>query len=166
MFLHFPSLTLNLTVYTHEVTGQGETQRMKLVGSASVDEKEDSEAKIAEEVDVPLPVGSSEQEVDHCPATGTEKQKNSDTSRQLSCETASSFLQNLGTTAAEKIGEPQETLSDNKIDQECTKQVGVAAVLCKSIEKQGDEVSVSLIKDDKAMEEHHDKPCSKLSGNL
>lgn len=139
---------------------------MKLVASASVDVKEDSEAKIAEEIVVPLPVGTSEQGVDHCPITGTEKQKNSDTSRQLSCETASSCLQNLGTAATEKIGEPQETLSDNKVDQECTQEVSVAAVLCKSIEKQGDAATVSFIKDDKAIQEHRDKPCSKLAGNL
>lgn len=34
---------------THEVTVDYEIQRMKFDGSASVDEKEDSEAKVSEE---------------------------------------------------------------------------------------------------------------------
>lgn len=140
----------------HEI--QKMIQKMKLVGSASVEEKEDSEVKITEEAGISFPVVSSEQEVDPCPVTVTEKQK--------LCETASSCLQNMVTTATEKIGEPQEILSD-KVDQECTKEVGVAAVLCESIEKHGNEVTVSVIKEEKeGMQEHHDKPCSKVPGNL
>ncbi|XP_020226097.1 uncharacterized protein LOC109807841 isoform X2 [Cajanus cajan] len=120
-----------------------------------------SEAKIANEATTTLPVRSSEQETAPCPVTGTEKQDFSDTSRQLLCDTVSSCV----TTASEKMGKPQETLGD-KVDQECTKEVGVAAVLCESIEKPGDEVAVSFTKDDKeAIQENNDKSSSKISGS-
>ncbi|KAJ1390090.1 Agenet-like domain [Sesbania bispinosa] len=153
-------------VLTHEDTDHSEIQRMKLVGSASVNEMEDSEAKIAEKEDISFPVGSSEQEIAPCPVTGTEEQKFSDPSRQLLCEKANSCMQNIGIAATEKNGEHQETLSD-KVDQECTKEVDVSAILCESIEKQGGEVSVSFIKDNKeVVQENHDKPCSKLSGDF
>lgn len=123
---------------------------MKHVESASVDEKEDFEAKIDKEAGDSFPVGSSELEVDPCPVAGTKSEKNSD---------------NLHITATKKIGEPQERHSE--VDHECTKDSSMATDLCESIEKQGDEVTVSFIKDDKeAVEEHRDKPCSKLSGNL
>nr|KYP55372.1 hypothetical protein KK1_001584 [Cajanus cajan] len=190
-------------VSTHEVTDHYE-QRVVFVGSASIDENENSvseianeascndasseaiigneasseakianvasteakianegcsEAKIANEATTTLPVRSSEQETAPCPVTGTEKQDFSDTSRQLLCDTVSSCV----TTASEKMGKPQETLGD-KVDQECTKEVGVAAVLCESIEKPGDEVAVSFTKDDKeAIQENNDKSSSKIS---
>ncbi|XP_012573634.1 protein SWOLLEN 1-like isoform X3 [Cicer arietinum] len=145
------------------VTDHREFKRIKHVGSASVDEKEDFEAKIAEEEGISLPLGSSEQEVDPCPIVGTENKKNSDNTRHILCETDTIRLHNLDTTATEKIGEPQETQS-GKVDHKCTKAAGVVAVLCESIEKQGDKVTVSFIKDDKeAIQEHQDKPYSNLS---
>ncbi|RDY01753.1 hypothetical protein CR513_14880, partial [Mucuna pruriens] len=98
-----------------------------------------------------LPVGSSEQETAPCPVTRTERQDFLDTSRQLLCKTVS----NCVTTASEKKDEPQETPSV-KVDQECTKEVGVAAVLCESIEKEGDK---------EAIQENHDKSSSKISGD-
>lgn len=143
---------------THEVADRNEIQRMTPVESVSFDEKVDSEAK--------NPVGSTEQEIALCPVIGTEKHNVSDTSRQLSCETVSNCLQNLGANATVKIGEPQGTLSDN-VNQECTKEVGVAPVLCESTEKQGDEVTVPFINDGKeAIKENHHKSPLKISGNL
>lgn len=127
---------------------------MKHVEPASVDEKEDFEAKVDEEAGDSFPVGSSELEVDPCPVAGTKSKKNSDN------------LDNLHITATKKIGEPQERQS-SEVDHECTKDSSMATDLCESLEKQGDEVTVCFIKDDKeAVQEHHDKPCSKLSGNL
>ncbi|XP_061337001.1 uncharacterized protein LOC133284060 isoform X2 [Gastrolobium bilobum] len=153
-------------VSTHEVTDHHEIQRVILVGSASVDKTEDSEAKIAEETGISLSVGSSEQEFAPCHVTRTEKHKFSDTSSQILCETVSSCLQNLGTTPNEKISEPLETLSD-KVDQECTNEVGVGPVLCESREKQGDEVGLSVIKDDEeTIQKNHDKSSSKISGDI
>lgn len=149
---------------THEVTADYEVQRVKLDGSASIDGKEESEAKIAEEASSSVPILSPEQDVASCPVTGTEKQEFSDTSRQL--EKVSSCGQKSGTTATEKIGEPQEAVT-NKVDQECIKEVGLSAVLCESKEKQGDGIAVSFIQGDKeAVLENHDKPCSKLPGNI
>ncbi|GAU24507.1 hypothetical protein TSUD_156190, partial [Trifolium subterraneum] len=122
--------------------GHRELKRMKCVGSASVDEKEDFEAKKVEEAGSSLPVGSSELEVDPCPVAGTENKNNSDNTRQILCETKNGCLDNLDTTATEKIGEPQETQT-GKVDHECTKEANVAAVLYESIEKPGDEVNAT-----------------------
>ncbi|KAL5186565.1 hypothetical protein HKD37_05G012401 [Glycine soja] len=201
-------------VSTHEVTDHCEVQGVTPVGSASIDEKEkaeakianeatmvneasceaklaneasseakivneanceakieneagpeakvvneaSSEAKIANEASTALLVGSSEQETAPCPETEIHF---SDTSGQLLCKTVSSCV----LTASEKMGKPQETLSD-RVDQECSKEVGVAAVLCASTEKQGDKVAVSFTKDDKeAIQENHDKPSAKVSGD-
>ncbi|XP_027921532.1 uncharacterized protein LOC114179400 isoform X5 [Vigna unguiculata] len=119
-----------------------------------------SEAKIAYEASSALPVGSSEQETASCLDTGTEKLHFSDTSRQPLNETISSCV----TTASGKMDKPQEAPSD-KADQECAKEAGVGLVLHESIEKQGDEVSLSFTKDDKeAIQEFHDKSSSKITG--
>ena len=121
-----------------------------------------SEAKIAYEASSALPVGSSEQETASCLDTGTEKLHFSDTSRQPLNETISSCV----TTASGKMDKPQEAPSD-KADQECAKEAGVGLVLHESIEKQGDEVSLSFTKDDKeAIQEFHDKSSSKITGIL
>ncbi|KAK7330776.1 hypothetical protein VNO77_24976 [Canavalia gladiata] len=147
-------------VSTDEVTDHYAVQGMMLVGSASIDEKEESKVKIADEASMSLPVGSSELETSHCHVIVTEKQDLSDTSRELLHEAVGSCV----TTATEKIGEPPET-PIGKVDQECKKEVAVA-VLSESIEKQGDEVTVSLIEDDKeAINENHDKSSSKISGD-
>lgn len=142
--------TVSVDVTPVNSSDHHELERMKHVESASVDEKEDFEAKIDKEAGDSFPVGSSELEVDPCPVAGTKSEKNSD---------------NLHITATKKIGEPQERHSE--VDHECTKDSSMATDLCESIEKQGDEVTVSFIKDDKeAVEEHRDKPCSKLSGSI
>ncbi|CAJ2664031.1 unnamed protein product [Trifolium pratense] len=134
--------TVSVDVMPVSISGHHELKRMKCVGSASVDEKEDFEVKIVEEAGSSLPVGSSELEVDPCPVAGTENKNNSDNTRQISCETNNSCLDNLDTTATEKIGEPQETQT-GKVDHECTKEANVAAVLCESIKKQGNEVNAT-----------------------
>ncbi|XP_058757717.1 uncharacterized protein LOC131630977 isoform X2 [Vicia villosa] len=140
-----------------------ELKRMKHVDSASVDEKEDFEAQIVEEAGISLPVGFSKLEVDPCTVAGNDNKKKSDNTGHISWETDNSSLHNLDTSATESIGEPQEIQS---VDHECTKESSVVAVLCEPIKKQGNEVTVSFIKDDKeAIQEHHDKPYSKLSGS-
>ncbi|XP_058765005.1 uncharacterized protein LOC131638461 [Vicia villosa] len=140
-----------------------ELKRMKHVGSASVDEKEDFEVQIVEEAGISFPDGFSKLEINPCPVAGNENTKISDYTRQLLWETHNSCLHDLDTSATESIDEPQK-IQSGMVDHECTKEASVVAVLCESIEKQGDEVTVSSIKDDKeAIQEHHDKPYSKLS---
>ncbi|KAK7265938.1 hypothetical protein RJT34_33563 [Clitoria ternatea] len=145
---------------SNEVIDHYEVQGVMPVGSASVDEKEDSESKIADEASISLPIASSEQEAAACSISGTQKQDFSDTSRQLLCEPASSCV----TTATEKIGEPQEAMG-GKVDLECKKEVCAAVVLCESMEKLGNEVAVSLTGEDKeAIQENHEKSSSKVLG--
>lgn len=82
------------------------------------------------------------------------------------CETVDDCLHNVGTSGTVKIGEPQGTL-DDKVIQECTKEIGMPAVPHEVTEKQGDDITVSLIKDDKEiLQENHDKSSSKTLGNL
>ena len=151
---------------THDVTNHIEIQRMTVDESASVDAEAGCETKIAEEAGISAPVGSTQQEVAPCPVTGIESHILSDTSKQLLGEAVNNCLQNPVTTGAEKFSESQAKLSDNG-NQECTKEVGMTSVLWESTEKQGDEVAVSFIKDDKeAIQENHDKSSSKISGDL
>ncbi|CAI8609577.1 unnamed protein product [Vicia faba] len=143
-----------------------ELKRMKHVDSASVDEKEDFEAQIVEEAGISLPVGVSKLEVDPCHVARNENKKNSDNTGHILWETDNNSLHNLDTSATESIGEPQE-IQSGMVDHKCTKESSVVAVLCESVEKQGDEVTVSFIKGDReAIQEHHDKPYSKLSGSI
>ncbi|XP_019446089.1 PREDICTED: uncharacterized protein LOC109349651 isoform X3 [Lupinus angustifolius] len=143
----------------HEVTAHNEIQRARLVESVSFNEKEGSEAKIVEEAGL-LTLVSTKHEIATCPVTGTETHNYSDTSRQ--CEIVSNCLQHPGATATEKI-DPEGKLNDN-VNQECTKEVGMAPDQYESTEKPGDEVTVPFINDDKeAVEDNHDKSTSKLS---
>ncbi|GAU49345.1 hypothetical protein TSUD_184280 [Trifolium subterraneum] len=136
-----PTVSVDVTPPV-SISGHHVLKRMTCVGSASVDEKEDFEDKKFEEAGSSLPVGSSELEVDPCPVARTENKNNSDNTRQILCETNNSCLDNLDTTATEKIGEPQETQT-GKVDHECTKEAIVAAVLYESIEKHVDEVNAT-----------------------
>ncbi|CAK8562718.1 unnamed protein product [Lathyrus sativus] len=158
--------TVSVDIMPINSSDHHELKRMKHVGAASVDEKEDFEAQIVEEADISLPVGFSKLEVDPCPVAGIKNKKKSDSTGHILCETDNICQHNLEISATESIGEPQEILS-GMVDHECTKEATVVAVLCESNEKQGDEVTVSFIKDDKvAIQEHHDKPYSKLSGSI
>ncbi|XP_050871446.1 uncharacterized protein LOC127074188 isoform X3 [Lathyrus oleraceus] len=160
------TVSVDVTPINSSVTDHHELKRMKHVGSASVDEKEDVKAQIVEEADISLPVGFSKLEVEPCPAAGNVNKKNSDNTEHILCETDNSCLHNLDICATESIGEPQE-IQSGMADHECTKEATVVADLGESNEKQGDEVTVSFIKDDKeAIQEHHDKPYSKLSGSI
>ncbi|XP_019421002.1 PREDICTED: uncharacterized protein LOC109331142 isoform X1 [Lupinus angustifolius] len=150
-------------VSTHEVIDHKEVQRTVLVEPVCFDVKEKSEAKIAEVAGLLSLVLSPKHEISPCPATGTETHNLSDTSGQPLCETISNHLQNPGTTATEKI-EPEGTQNYN-VNQESTKEVGVAPDQCKSIEKPSDEDTVPFINDDKEkIEENHHKSPSKFSG--
>ncbi|KAL2321563.1 hypothetical protein Fmac_025942 [Flemingia macrophylla] len=138
----------------------------KIANEASTEAKITNEAssdvKIANEANTAIPVRSSELETAACPVTGTEKQDFSDTPRHPLCDIVSSSA----TTASdcEKMGKPRETPGD-KVVQEITKEVGLAAVLCESIEKPV-EVAVSFTKDDKeAIQENNDKSSSIIPGN-
>ncbi|XP_058734517.1 uncharacterized protein LOC131606282 [Vicia villosa] len=143
-----------------------ELEMMMHVGYASVDEKEDFEAQIVEEAGISLPDGFTELEVNHCPVVGNKNKNNSNNTGHLLWETDNSCLHNLDTSATESIDEPQE-IQSVMVDHDCAKEASVVDALCDSMEKQGDEVAVSSIKDDKeAIQEHHDKPYSKLSDTI
>lgn len=90
----------------------------------------------------------------------------SDTSIELLRDTASGYLHDVGACSAVKIGESQGTI-DDKVIKECTKEIGVPPVLCESSEKQGDDLPVSITKDDKeTLNENDDKSSPKKLGNL
>lgn len=90
----------------------------------------------------------------------------SDTSIELLRDPASGYLHDVGTCSAVKIGESQGTI-DDKVIQECTKEIGIPPVLCESSEKQGDDLPVSITKDDKeTLNENDDKSSPKKLGNL
>ncbi|CAL0331156.1 unnamed protein product [Lupinus luteus] len=150
-------------VSAHEVTDHKEIHRTMLVEPVCFDVKEKSEAKIAEVAGLLSLVMSTKHEISPCPATGTETHNPSDTFRQSLCKTISSCLQNPGTSATEKI-EPEGTLNYN-VNQESTKEVGVAPDQCESTEKPSDEDTFPFINDDKEkIEENHCKSPSKFSG--
>ncbi|RDX90454.1 hypothetical protein CR513_27676, partial [Mucuna pruriens] len=148
-------------VSTHEVTSHNDFHGITPFGYSSAKEKGESTIKEAEEAGTSTLVGSSE-ETAPCPVTGTEKHHSSDSSRQLSCDSTCQLK--VGTSSAVKIGEPQGRTID-KVIQECAKETGMPQVPCASSEKQTDDITVSLIKDDKeTVQEIPDKSSSEKLG--
>ncbi|XP_057449804.1 uncharacterized threonine-rich GPI-anchored glycoprotein PJ4664.02-like isoform X4 [Lotus japonicus] len=85
---------------------------------------------------------------------------------ELLRDTASGYLHDVGACSAVKIGESQGTI-DDKVIKECTKEIGVPPVLCESSEKQGDDLPVSITKDDKeTLNENDDKSSPKKLGDI
>lgn len=141
---------------TRGASGDHDFQRVAPVESSSAKGKEESAVKIA-----------VEQETAPCPIKETEIFCPSDTSGQSLCDVASNSIHDVGIFGAViKIGETQRTI-DDKVTQGCTKESGVPPVLCESSEKQGNGVTISVIKDDKeTLPKIHDKSSSKELGNL
>lgn len=150
---------------THGATGDNGLQRDTPVESSSSKGKEDSAVKIAMETGISVLIGSSERETAPCPIKETEKLPPSNTSGQL-CDIASNSMHDVAVCGAVKIDETQRTIDiDDKVTQRCPKESGLPPVLCESSEKQGDGVTISVIKDDKeTLPNIHDKSSSK--GNL
>lgn len=150
---------------THGAIGDNGLQRVTPVESSSSKGKVDSAVKIAMETGISVLIGSSERETAPCPIKESKKLPPSDTSGQL-CDISSNSMHDVAICGAVKIGETQRTI-DDKVTQGCTKESGLPPVLCESSEKQGDGVTISVIKDDKeTLPKIHDKSSSKELGNL
>jgi len=120
---------------------------------------------VTEEAGISALVGSSEQETAPCPVKEAEKLHPSGTTGHLICDIATDSTPDVGTHGAAKIGEPQRTTNE-KVAEECTKDISMPPVLCESSEKQGDGVMISVIKDDEeTLQEVHEKSSSKVLGN-
>ncbi|XP_054809968.1 uncharacterized protein LOC129311623 isoform X2 [Prosopis cineraria] len=101
-------------VSSQKVSDQNDVQRKTSpVGSNSVDEKEDSASRIAEETRIYTSILSSQQGTIPCPVTGTEQQS-CDISRQLSCETVDNGTKIVETCCTGNISEPQKTINHSK----------------------------------------------------
>ncbi|MCI11151.1 serine-rich adhesin for platelets-like, partial [Trifolium medium] len=148
-------------VSIHGATGDNDIQRVTTVESSSAEGKEEIATETTKEAGISALVGSSEQETAPCPVKETEKLHPSDTSGHLICDMASDSIHDIGTHGVAKIGEPQRAI-DEKVTQDCTEEISIPPVLCESSEKQGDGVTISVIKDDKeTLPEIHDKSSSK-----
>lgn len=127
-------------VSASEVTDHNDVQNKTPVGSSPVDQKEDSAARIAE-AGISIAVVSSEQGIDPCPVTGTEKQQSCDTSSQLLCETVDNCLKTVETPGTGKVSKPGKTLGDN---QECTEEMDASPALHEPTAKQDEQLHPSL----------------------
>ncbi|GAU29323.1 hypothetical protein TSUD_226940 [Trifolium subterraneum] len=153
-------------VSIHGATGDNDIQRVTTVESSPAEGKEKIATKTTEEAGISALVGSSEQETAPCPVKETEKLHPSGTSGHLICDMASDSMHDIGTHGAPKIGEPQRAI-DEKVTHDCTEEISIPPVLCESSEKQGDGVTISVIKDGKeTLQEIHDKSSSKELGDI
>ncbi|CAI8589138.1 unnamed protein product [Vicia faba] len=150
-------------VSIHGPTGDNDIHRITTVESSSAEVKEENAMKITEETGISALVGSSEkQETAPYPVKEIEKLHPSGTSGHL----ISHSMLDVGTHGAAILGEPQRTI-DEKVTQECTKEISVPPVLCESLETQGAGVTISVINDDKdILQETHDKSSPKELGDI
>ncbi|CAJ2645808.1 unnamed protein product [Trifolium pratense] len=153
-------------VSIHGATGDNDIQRVTTVESSYAEGKEENATETTKEAGISALAGSSEQETAPCPVKETEKLHPSDTSGHLMGDMASDSIHDIGTHGVAKIGEPQRAI-DEKVTQDCTEEISIPPVLCESSEKQGDSVTISVIKDDKeTLQEIHDKSSSKELGDI
>jgi hypothetical protein len=146
-------------------TGDNDIRRVTTVESSSAEGKEEIATETTEEAGISALVGSSEQETAHGPVKETENLHPSGTSGHLICDMASDSMHDIETPGTAKIGESQRAI-DEKVTQDCTEEISMPPVLCESSEKQGDGVTISVIKDDKEpLQESHDNSSSKELGN-
>ncbi|CAK8539492.1 unnamed protein product [Lathyrus sativus] len=151
------------SVSIHGPTGDNDPQRVTTVESSSAEVKEENAMKITEETGISALVGSSEQETaPYPPVKEIEKLHPSGTSGHL----ISHSMLDVGTHGAAILGEPQRTI-DEKVTQECTKEVSVPPVLCESLETQSAGVTISVINNNKEiLQETYDKSSPKELGDI
>lgn len=148
-------------VSIHGPTGDSDIQRVTTVESSSAEVKEETAMKITEETGITALVRSSEQETAPYPVNEIEKVHPSGTSGHL----ISHSMLDVGTHGTAILGEPKGTI-DDKVTQECTKEISVSPVQCESLETQAAGVTISVINDDKEIiQETHDKSSPKELGN-